>query len=528
MRIDTDYSLIKWSATFFKLIYYRRLQDADSDILDSTPVSVIRRYKMRKLLALSIGLAIVLHAVAGAAGGKIPFTTTSDKALAQFMKGLELQEKLRFQESRQYFQKAVQEDPDFAIAHLYLAQVAPTAKDLFKSLARAKDLASVVSQGERDWILGFVATAVDGNPMKQREHYMNLVAAYPNDERAHNLLGNHYFGQQDYERAIEEFERAVKINPEYSQPYNQLGYAHRFLGQFDDAEKAFQRYIELIPDDPNPYDSYAELLLKMGRFDEAISKYRKALEINPKFTFSHVGIASCLCYKGRLDSALAELKKMYDNAADVGVRRTALFNMAVAHIDAGDIDAALSNVKKMYELAADIGDTSSMAGDLNIMGSILRESGKYDKALAKYAEALNISRESSLAAGVKQQAQLTYLNNSTRALVMKGDLADAKKGAKEFRTKVEAAQNQFQIRLAYELESMIAIAEKSYDTAIAKLQKTSQLNPYNLYRLAQAYEGKGKTEKAKELYAAVAGFNGLNNLIYATIRGKAMDRYAAL
>src|SRR4029079_11541120 len=119
-----------------------------------------------------------------------------------------------------------------------------------------------------------------------------LVVAYPRDERAHMLLGAAYFGVQDWNHAIAEYEKSVSINPKFSPPYNQMGYAYRFLEKYPQAEKAFKMYIELIPGDPNPYDSYAELLMRIGRFDESITQYGKALEVDPHFINSHWGIAA--------------------------------------------------------------------------------------------------------------------------------------------------------------------------------------------------------------------------------------------
>ena len=61
---------------------------------------------------------------------------------------------------------------------------------------------------------------------------------------------------------------------------------------------------------------------------------------------------------------------------------------------------------------------------------------------------------------------------------------------------------------------MIALAEKDYDKAISELGQASQQNPQNLFRLAQAYEGKGDAAKA-------AAFNSLPQMNYAFIRTKA-------
>jgi len=201
--------------------------------------------------------------------GKIPITTSSEEALKYFLQGRDISDKLRAQESLQFFEKAIKADPDFALCYIYSSLAQPSAKGFFEQFNKAVALVDKVSEGERLWILGFQA-GVNADPMKQKEYYQKLVAAYPDDERAHNLLAGYYFGQQEYALAIDEYNKATKINPDFSQPYNQLGYANRFLEKYTDAENAFKKYIELIPDDPNPYDSYAELLLKIGKYDESI------------------------------------------------------------------------------------------------------------------------------------------------------------------------------------------------------------------------------------------------------------------
>ena len=104
-----------------------------------------------------------------------------------------------------------------------------------------------------------------------------LPSKYPDDPRVHATLANSYFfGQQDYEKARGELQKAIELDPKFSPAYNMLGYSERFLGNYPESEVAFKKYIELVPQDPNPYDSYAELLMKTGRFDESIAQYRKA------------------------------------------------------------------------------------------------------------------------------------------------------------------------------------------------------------------------------------------------------------
>ncbi|HKR99030.1 MAG TPA: tetratricopeptide repeat protein, partial [Candidatus Dormibacteraeota bacterium] len=191
----------------------------------------------------------------------VPLTSASEEARKLYLEGRVLSEQLRAHEGRERFEQAVAKDPSFAMAHYQLAANAATAKDFFEHMKEAVQLSANVSEGERLMIL---AQEAGGNaqPAKALDYQRELVAKYPNDERAHFLLGGGYFGQQQFDQAIDQYRRATAINPSFSPAYNLLGYAYRQIQKYDDAETAFKKYIELIPGDPNPYDSYAELLMK--------------------------------------------------------------------------------------------------------------------------------------------------------------------------------------------------------------------------------------------------------------------------
>ncbi len=220
------------------------------------------------------------------------------------------------------FKKAIETDPDFAIAYLNRSFAQPSTPAFFQDLNQAVSLSNKASEGEKLWILAVQAGA-NGYPAKQGEYFQKLASAYPDDERAHNLLGTYYFGLQEYDKAIGEYERAVGINPKFSPAYNLLGYAYRFQGKFDRSENAFRKYIELIPNDPNPYDSYAELLMRIGRYDESIQNYQKALTLDSHFVNSYLGIATNLDFKGQHENARKELQKLLTVARNDGERRTA-------------------------------------------------------------------------------------------------------------------------------------------------------------------------------------------------------------
>lgn len=451
---------------------------------------------------------------------KLPITTSSEEAKKEFLQGRDLAERLLIQDSIQHFDKAISLDPNFAAAELGRATSSPTAKEFFDHLKKAVSLTDKASEGEKLLILATEAGA-NGNVAKQKEYLDKLVAAYPNDERAQFNLGGYYFGQQDFPKAIEHYKKATELAPKYSTAYNILGYAYRQNGDYVNAEQAFKKYIELIPNDPNPYDSYGELLLKMGRFDESIAQYRKALSIDPNFVNSHFAISANLLYMGKADEAAAELQKMTDKARSDGERRTALFGQTVVDVDGGKFDKALADVDKQYALGEKINDVAAMAGDLQTKGTILLQMEKYDEAKEQFDRLLKMTQDSTLSQEIKDNAKLFHHYNLTTVALGKKDMTTAKAEAEEFRKGAEASKNPAQVRQAHQLLGMIALAEKDYDKAIAELQQANQQNPQDLYRLCQAYQGKGDNAKAKEFCTKAAGFNSLPQLNYAFIRTKA-------
>jgi tetratricopeptide (TPR) repeat protein len=468
------------------------------------------------MLLAGVAVASLLHAQ----DGKMAVTTSSEEARSEFIAGRTLVDNLRLTDAASHFQKAVELDPAFALAHLYLAQTAPTPKEFFAHLKQADELSAKVSPGEQLWIRGVRAGAY-GDAAGQRKIFEELAAKFPRDERARTLLGITCFAQQDYQGAIDNLKQATEINPAFANAYNQLGYAYRFLNRYDDAEKIFKKYTELIPHDPNPYDSYAELLLRVGRFDESIVQYRTALEINRYFANSYAGIAAALAYQGKYQQAHEILGTALDLARTDAERRGALFAKTVVYLDEGNPKLALKEVEKQYDLGKNSNDAPAMAGDLVLQGNIILEAGKPDEALKNYAKAAGMIQKSSLAPQVRENAALVYHYNAGRAAVAKNDLALAAKEAQQFRKGAEAKKNVNQIRLANELDGMIALASGEYRKAVDLLQGANQQNPYNLYRMAVAQKALGNTAEAKELCTSAARFYVLPQPNFAFVRTKA-------
>lgn len=478
---------------------------------------------MRSYLSCILIAALVL-AIAGCekkvVETKVPITTSSDEARKEFLEGQSLAEKFLNTQAIEHFDKAIALDPNFATAYLNRANSSFTNKDFFSNLAKAVSLSDRCSRGERLVILSNEASAY-GKITQQRDYLDTLLRLYPNDERIQLAAGGYYFGLQDYNRAIECYKKTVQIAPEYSPVYNILGYAYRQVENYPEAEKAFKKYTELLPNDPNPYDSYAELLMKMGRFDESIANYQKALALDSHFVVSRTGIAANYMYKGMPEKGAAELETLFKLARNDGERRTKYFTQVVLYADAGKMNEALKELELQYQIAEKNGDVSAMSGDQGLKANILLEMGKSKDALAAFESSAKLIASSNLSQDLKDNAQLfLHYNRADVALVNK-DLNTAKKESQQFRSIAEVNKNVNQTRIIHELEGRIAFAEKKFGPAIEELLQSNQQNPYNLYRIALAYQANGDRVKAKEFCTKAAKFNGLPAINSAFIRLKA-------
>jgi tetratricopeptide (TPR) repeat protein len=454
-------------------------------------------------------------------GGQVALTAASDEARTLYLRGRELSEQLRTHDARKLFEQAAAKDPKFALAHYSLALSSPTPKEFLAHLNQAVTLSSKASEGERLMILALQAGA-NGDSKKSLEYSQELVARYPRDARAQTQLGNAYANQQEFDKAASQLTKATALDPSYTLAYNSLGYAYMPQGKYSEAETAFKKYIELVPNDPNPYDSYAEMLMRTGRFDESIVQYQKALSVDPHFSNSYIGIASNLMFQGKHDAAAAQAQKLYDAALDDGDRRTAMLGRAVIYVDQSQTAQAMREMEKLYSLDARLGDTAAMSADAGQMGDILLGGGRADEALKRYQQSLTLVQGSGLSTELKDNAKLADHYNLARVALAKRDTATAAKEAQQYISGAEATHDVGRIRQGHELAGTIALQERDFDKAVDELGQADQQDPYILYTLATAYQGKGDAAKAKELAGRAADMHILPTIRYALVRTKAM------
>ncbi|MBI3103780.1 tetratricopeptide repeat protein [Candidatus Daviesbacteria bacterium] len=104
----------------------------------------------------------------------------------------------------------------------------------------------------------------------------------PSSPNTHNNLGDVYGRWGDKQRALQEFQTAISLKPNYADAYHNLANTYRELNQLDLALENYQKAIEFNPNLWQSYQNIAALYFQNKQYDKALEYIQKAIQVNPK------------------------------------------------------------------------------------------------------------------------------------------------------------------------------------------------------------------------------------------------------
>jgi TolB-like protein/class 3 adenylate cyclase len=137
-----------------------------------------------------------------------------------------------------------------------------------------------------------------------------VVAMSPRHPRANLIKGQILRAQQQYDRAIPEYEAAIALDRNSVQAIAALGLCKLLTGAIEEAIPAQEYAIRLSPRDillPNWYWRIGMVHLLQSRIDEAIPWLERARGANPQLAGPHAWLVSAYALKGDARRAAAEL-----------------------------------------------------------------------------------------------------------------------------------------------------------------------------------------------------------------------------
>ena len=169
-----------------------------------------------------------------------------------------MEDPAKLKQSEQLYQRAIELDPNFALA-----------------LARYSQLES--------WMVHDGRSAHRNVANKARSLAERALQLQPDLPEAHLALGfSYYYGDNDYDAALKEFEIAQRALPNESEVYLAIGAIQRRQGKWAESTANLEKAASLNPKDTWPLQNLAFNYQMQRNFDAANKTIDRALELNPK------------------------------------------------------------------------------------------------------------------------------------------------------------------------------------------------------------------------------------------------------
>lgn len=126
-------------------------------------------------------------------------------------------------------------------------------------------------------------------------------------------LGQKKFQNKEYEKALELFEKAVKVDDQFAFAWDNIGVCNRYLGNYDKAINAYEKSIKINPNGLMPLQNLAIVYSYKKEYENAIKTYEKLAKIDNQNPEVYYGIGQ-VCYQFTKDyeKSLQNMCKAYN------------------------------------------------------------------------------------------------------------------------------------------------------------------------------------------------------------------------
>ena len=462
----------------------------------------------------------------------IPVGETSDEALAEFMKGLELFDQGDGLNARPHFEKTVELDPDFVSGHMYKAFTSNSAKSFAEN--RDKYFSMRDKANEAETILMDLWNAqIEDNSAKELELANTLVEKYPKSARAIDYLAGYYLGRDDVAKARETWMKAHELDPDYIPVISSLGGSYLFTSpkDFKKAQGFHQMVVDKLPKSSQARIGLGDCHRAQNDLEQALANYEKAAELDPENQTAHSKAGHANTFMGNFDKA----RKNFQDARAASEFGTGSYNFeAYTYLYEGDHKRALAFLEegpaKFDKL--DIPDSNRNGAKMGCASDCAMIAMHYgDAEHLKELVSMMKPMSEQLSTEVNNPITTAYQKANMHfwdamASATEGDYEAAAAKADEIKALMDPIDNPNKYRSYHRVHAFVNYKQGNVDKALEHMAELDEDYVYDQYWMAKAYKAKGDDEKAMELFKLVAN-NNFNSIAYALTRNEAKEMVAS-
>ena len=254
-----------------------------------------------------------------------------------------------------YFNQAIAQDPNYALAYAGLAQAwmvlpaynggAPVECKPHAEAAARKALSLDETLSDAVAVLASIKAEYDFDFPDARAEYERAIQLNPNDATARHWFSTDCLATTgDHVSELAEMKRAAELDPLSLVINTNLGNAYLHNNRLDEAIAQFPKAIEMDPSFYFAQWSYGQALLLQGKIPEAISQFENATSMtDDPIPLAMLGLGYGV--SGRRDDAQKILAKLRESRAQ---RFTPAYSLALVCVGLGDQEQAINWLEESY------------------------------------------------------------------------------------------------------------------------------------------------------------------------------------
>jgi protein O-GlcNAc transferase len=228
----------------------------------------------------------------------------------------------------------------------------------------------------------------DGHPDAALVLLEQAIAGVADESRYHFVLGQALQALRRWEKAIDAYESALKLQPDFLDAWNNLGICRQLRGQLPQAAAAYRRALLLESRNAGVMANLGTVLREMGELPEAVELLRAAADLEPTVASHGLNLGIAYWNQGNFSQAERTLKETLARAPqDPDVA----FNLGNALHGLGRQREAIERYRQALTLRPDYADA------LINLGNVHTELGEFTAGMEAYDAALRARPDSVVA-----------------------------------------------------------------------------------------------------------------------------------
>lgn len=275
----------------------------------------------------------------------------------------------------EFFQQAIELDPNYALAHAGLADAYHRLSNLYmppsEVLPKAK--AAAVKAVELDDLLaeahaslGLLKMYYDHDWEGAEREFHRALELSPGTALPHKRYGEYLLFTRRFDEALEEYKLALKFDPLSLQAILNVGTNLFIMREYDLATKQLKKALDLDPDYCPAHVTLGFTYLSSGNFDEAVVELERACQLDKEAYVILGFLGYAYGAAGRRTEAARVLEELLTTAQE---KYVSPYGIAVTYLGLGETEEALAWLRKTYDDNNDFLVWFNVAPELDVLRS---------------------------------------------------------------------------------------------------------------------------------------------------------------